>query len=135
LDWKLILKLSLFGLAMGLATVFVVPSSIEPVLWLVVFVVCAYIIGKRVQSKHFLHGFLLGLVNCVWVTGSHVLFFSRYLANHPKEAAMMANMPLAISPRLMMAVVGGPVAGVISGIVIGVLALIVGKIYKQPQAA
>jgi hypothetical protein len=31
MDWKLILGLSLFGLAMAIATVFVIPSSIEPV--------------------------------------------------------------------------------------------------------
>jgi len=47
MNWKLILQLSLFGLAMAFATVFVVPSNIEPLLWLPIFVICAYLIAKR----------------------------------------------------------------------------------------
>ena len=34
MNWKLIVQLSLFGLAMGVATVFWVPSTIEPIFWL-----------------------------------------------------------------------------------------------------
>jgi hypothetical protein len=41
MNWKLIITLSLFGLAMGIATVFVVPSTVEPLCWLAIFVVCA----------------------------------------------------------------------------------------------
>ena len=35
-DWKLIFRLSLFGLAMAIATVFAIPSNIEPAFWLVI---------------------------------------------------------------------------------------------------
>ena len=35
MKWKLIFLLSLFGLAMAFATVFWIPSMIEPVFWLV----------------------------------------------------------------------------------------------------
>ena len=35
-DWKLISRLSLFGLAMAIATVFAIPSNIEPAFWLVI---------------------------------------------------------------------------------------------------
>src|SRR2546430_17102735 len=68
LDWRLILELSLFGLAMAVATVFVIPSSVEPIFWLAIFVVCAYLIAKRAPGKFFLHGFLVSLVNCFWIT-------------------------------------------------------------------
>jgi hypothetical protein len=129
MDWKLIFQLSLFALAMGVATVFLIPSNIEPLLWLPIFIVCAYIIAKRSPGKPFLHGFLLGLVNCVWVTGAHILFASTYLANHAKEAAMMTQMPMPDSPRLMMAMFG-PLVGVISGVVLGILALVGTKILK-----
>lgn len=40
MDWKLIFQLSLFGLAMAVATVYVIPSNIEPVFWLVIFLIC-----------------------------------------------------------------------------------------------
>jgi hypothetical protein len=130
MNGKLILQLSLFGLAMGLATVFLIPSSVEPIRWFLVFVICAYVIGKRAPKLYFLHGFLLGLANSVWVTASHIVFVDRYLTTHAREAAMMASSPNFGSPRLMMLVVG-PIAGIISGVVIGVLAWIAGKIFSQ----
>ena len=129
IDGKLILQLSLFGLAMGIATVFVIPSNIEPVFWLVIFVICAYVIAKRCTAKHFLHGFLVSLANCVWITGSHILFADSYLARHPQEAAMMANMPMPDSPRLMM-LMTGPIVGIVSGLVLGLFSFVASKLVK-----
>jgi hypothetical protein len=106
MDWNLVFQLSLFGLAMGIATVFVIPSNIEPWIWLVIFCVCAFLIARVRSSLHFLHGLLVGVVNGVWITSAHIIFFNRYIANHAKEAAMMKSTPLPDSPRLMMALVG-----------------------------
>src|SRR5436190_4693800 len=101
MNWKLIFQLSLFGLAMAVGTVYVIPSNIEPVFWLLIFLVCAYLIAKQAPGKFFLHGVALGLANCVWVTGAHVLLFATYVANHPDEVKMMASMPMAVQhPRL-----------------------------------
>ena len=133
MNWKLIFGLSLFGLAMAIATVFVIPSNIEPVFWLAIFMICAYLIARARSAGHFLHGFMVGIVNCVWVTGAHILFFQQYIAKHPKEASMMTSMPLADSPRLMMALVG-PVVGIITGLIIGLLAFIAGKLVKPRSA-
>ena len=132
MNWKLIILLSGFGLVMGIATVFLIPSNIEPMFWLVIFMACAYFISKHTK-KPFLHGLLLGLANSVWITASHILFFNQYLANHPREAAMMSSMPLPDSPRLMMALTG-PVVGLVSGLVIGLLALAARKILKRSGA-
>ena len=115
---------------MAIATVFVIPSSIEPIFWLVIFIVCAVIIARQMPSRHFLHGLMVGIVNSIWVTGAHILFFNAYIANHAKEAAMMQNSPMP--PRVMMAVIG-PVIGVISGIVLGLFAWIAGKFVRRPQ--
>lgn len=134
MDWKLVLKLSLFGLAMGIATVFFIPSNIEPVFWLIIFLVCAYIIARQLPAKHFLHGLFLGVANSVWVTAAHVLLFNRYIANHAREAAMMTSMPLPDSPRLMMALTG-PIIGLVSGLVIGLFAWVAGKLLKRTQPA
>ena len=133
MDWKLIFQLSLFGLAMAFATVFIIPPNIEPVCWLVIFPICAYVIAKRRPTGRFVHGVVLGLANSVWITAAHILFFDRYLAAHAQEAAMMKSMPLADSPRLMMAITG-PVVGLVSGILIGLLALGAGKLIKGPVA-
>src|SRR5260221_13006949 len=129
LNFKLIFQLSLFGLAMALATVFVVPSNIEPLFWLVIFVICAVVIARRCTEKFFLHGFAVSLANCVWITSFHILLFGSYLARHPQEAAMMKTMPLPDSPRLMM-LMTGPVVGIVSGVVLGLFAFIATKILK-----
>ena len=123
MNGKLIAQLSLFGLAMGIATVFFISSAIEPLCWLVIFGVCAYIIAIRAPGRYFLHGFLVSMLNSVWVSASHILLFDRYIAGHAQEAAMMQSMPLPDSPRLMMALVG-PIIGVLSGLVLGLFALV-----------
>jgi hypothetical protein len=134
MDWKLVFMLSLFGLAMGVATVFFIPSNIEPIVWLIVFLFCAYIIGTRRPDKHFWHGLVLGLFNSVWIVLAHVLFFDRYMAGHAREAAMSASGPMPNSPRLMMSL-AGPVIGLISGIIIGLFSLAAGKLLRRRQTA
>ncbi|HEY6971945.1 MAG TPA: hypothetical protein VJA94_22225 [Candidatus Angelobacter sp.] len=129
MDWKLIFGLSLFGVAMAIATVFVIPSTVEPFFWLVIFVVVAFVIAQSRPDRAFAHGLLVGIVNSIWITCAHVVFFDQYIAKHAKEAAMMQSMPA--SPRVMMAIIG-PVVGVITGIVIGVVAVLVVRMLKTP---
>ena len=126
MNWKLIAQLSLFGLAMGIATVFVISSNIEPLFWGGIFVISAYFIAKHCADRLFLHGLLVSMANSVWITASHILLFDRYVANHPEEMAMMANMPLGNSPKLLM-VFMGPIFGVVSGLVLGLFAVAAGK--------
>ena len=125
MNWKLIFLLSLFGLAMGIATVFVIPSNIEPLFWLVIFLICAWIIAVRAPGKYFLHGLMVSIVNSVWITAAHIILMDQYIANHQKEAAMMKSLPL--SPRVMMAMTG-PLVGVVSGLVLGLFAVIAHKL-------
>ena len=137
MNWKVIFGLSLFGLAMAIGTVFAISPAVEPFCWLVIFVICAFVIARRAAARPFLHGFLLGIVNSVWVTGAHIVFFGRYIAGHAQEAAMMQRMPASLSPRELMAITGAFI-GVISGIVIGVLALIASRVLNargRPEAA
>lgn len=134
MDWKLVGVLSLFGLAMAFGTVFFIPSKLEPVIWLVIFLVCAYLIAKERRDKHFLHGLMVGLVNSVWITAAHIFFFDQYIANHAREAEMMKSMPSGVSPKVLMAM-SGPVIGLISGVVIGVLAFLAGKMIKPRGAS
>jgi hypothetical protein len=131
MNWKLIVALSGFGLVMGIATVFVVPPKIEPVLWLVIFGLCAFVIARSVPAKHFLHGLCVSLVNCIWITGAHIAFYEQYLATHPDEAAMVSSMPL---PGRLMMLVTGPLVGLLSGLVLGLFAFVASKLVK-PKAA
>ena len=124
MNWQLILQLSLLGLAMAIGTVFVIPATVEPFLWLPILLISAWLLAARAPGRYFLHGLMLGLVNCVWVTAAHMIFVQRYLAGHPREAAMMTTMPMPDSPRLMMLMMG-PVIGIASGCIIGGVAVLV----------
>jgi hypothetical protein len=125
MSWKLIFGLSLFGLAMAFATVYVVPSNIEPWVWLGIFIVCAYVIAKRAPKRYFLHGLCVSLVNCIWITGAHFLLYDAYAARHAEEIAMSARMG-HLAPRMMM-LATGPIIGLVSGIVLGALSWVLSK--------
>jgi hypothetical protein len=132
MNWPLIFRLSLFGLAMGVGTVFFISSGIEPFLWIAIFLISASLIAWQCPHRRFLHGLIVGVANSVWITAAHIVFFAHYMGGHAREAAMMQSMqsmPLPHWPRLMM-VVTGPVVGIMSGILIGVLALIIGHFLK-----
>ncbi len=136
MNWKLILLLSLFGAAMALATVSLIPMSVEPILWLVIFLLSAYIIAKKRVAKPFLHGLLVSIVNSIWITAAHASMFDTYTANHPDMLKMGSNMPMSDMPRVAM-IVMGPVIGAISGLVLGLFSLIASKLMNKsvPKAS
>ena len=131
MNFKLILALSMFGLAMAFATVFVVPSNVEPFVWLAIFVVSAIVIARAQVPRPFLHGLGVGIVNSVWITAAHIAFYDTYLAGHAQEAQMMAGSPM---PGRVMMSITGPLIGVISGCVLGLFALIASKVIRPKPA-
>jgi uncharacterized membrane protein len=133
MNWSLIFKLSLFGLAMAFATVYFIPPHVEQFCWLAIFIICAYLIAKNCSADYFLTGFLVSLVNCIWITAVHVFLFKTYMAGHPMEAANMAKMPMHEHPRRMMLVVG-PIVGAVSGLVLGLFSFVASKLVKKPAA-
>src|SRR5580692_7985448 len=107
MNWKLIFLLSLFGLAMSIATVYWIPGKIEPAFWLVIFILCAYFIAKNAPGKYFLHGFLVSLVNCVYIVCAHVLFYKDYITTNPEMKSMGKMMPFFHGhPRIQMIITG-----------------------------
>ena len=130
MNWKLIIQLSLFGLAMAFATVFWIPTKVEPIFWLIIFITCAYIIAKKCSGKYFLHGFLVSMANCVWITIVHAYFFETYIMNHIDIALMNMNMPMADSPRLLMSIMGAFI-GAASGLILGSFSFIGAKLAKK----
>ena len=130
MNWPLVLGLSLFGLVMGIGTVFFISSEIEPYLWVTIFLISAFFIARHCLHRRFLHGLIVGVANSIWITATHILFLTYYMAGHAREAAMMRSMPLPGWPRLMM-VVTGPVVGIMSGIIIGTLAIVCGLLVRQ----
>jgi hypothetical protein len=130
MNWKLIFSLSLFGLAMAVASVYWIPENIEWIFWLVIFLVSAYVIARNAPGKYFLHGLCVSIVNSIWITIAHITFYTTYVANHPRWLEMNAQGPLAEHPKRMMAV-SGPIIGLLSGIILGLLALLLSKLVKR----
>jgi hypothetical protein len=126
MNWKLILALSLFGLAMAVGSLFGLGLA-EPILWLVIFIIYALVIAKRAPGKYFLHGFLVSVVNSVWITAIHAGFFSIYAKNNPQ---FVQSTPPGMNPRLLM-IIMGPFFGVLFGLVAGLFAFIASKIVKK----
>lgn len=135
MNWKIIFQLSVFGLIMAIATISLIPEKVEFIFWLAIFIFCAYIIAKVVGRRHFLHGFCVSLVNCIWITAAHILFYSTYIANHPSVAKMSEDHPiLPAHPRLAMLIMG-PLFGIGFGLILGLFCFIASFIVKKKAAA
>jgi hypothetical protein len=133
MNWSLDFKLSLLGLFMGIATTYFIPSTIEPLCWLVIFIFSAWQIAKHCQSNFFLNGIATSLFNCIWITGSHVILFHDYAARHLPEMEMMAKWGRATHPRQMM-ITSGIAAGLISGVVLGLFCMLASSLMKKRTA-
>ena len=130
MNWKLIFTLSLFGVAMGVASLFGLTGKIEPLLWLGIFILYAVMIAKKARSKHFLHGFLVSVLNGIWVGIIHSAFSSTLFLNNPEMLEGFQKLPQSFSPQAMMLVMG-PLIGAATGIVAGLFALIAVKVMAK----
>ena len=128
MNFRLIALLSLFGLVMSVATVFVIPPNVEPALWLVIFIVCAGVLARQAPSKAPLHGLLVSMLNSLYITTAHIIFAETYIAGHADEAA--AGAQFGIPVRTMMAITG-PIIGVLSGLVLALFTFIATRFIKR----
>ena len=130
MNWKLVFSLSMFGLAMGLASLFGLTRGIEQYLWLVIFVLYAVWIVKHTHGHYFLHGLFVSFINGIWISIIHSFFFSTYIANNPEQLEVYEKMPKFLPPELMMLIVG-PIFGLLFGLISGLFAFLAGKILKR----
>jgi len=132
MNWKLIFQLSIFGLIMAFGTVSLIPEKIEPLFWAVIFVFCSWVIARAAQGKYFLHGFMTGLFNCIWITIIHYFFYQRYMENHPRVDSMTAAIPppFTTHPRAYVLLVGLSL-GIMSAVIFGLFAFIGSKIAQK----
>lgn len=86
MNWKLIVKLSIFGVAMAFGLVFGRIERIEGLLWCLIFLLYAWLIAKYCNRFYFLHGFLTSVLNGIWITIILLAFSPTFLENHPRVA-------------------------------------------------
>ncbi|MDF1613308.1 hypothetical protein [Stygiobacter electus] len=129
MNWKLIFSLLPFGFVMGVASVFGLTQGIEWLLWLIIAVVCAFVVSRRLQTKHFptalLVGFSMSLLNGVIQSA----FFNTYLSNNTMAAQGFKQIPGGLDPRFFI-LVSSLVIGIVYGAVIGLFTLLVRKFSK-----
>jgi len=131
MNWKLIFALSLFGIAMAFASTYGMTGKMEPLIWLVIFIINGLIIVRNAPGNYFLHGFLVSVVNGVWIGIIHASMFTTYMANNPDMVEMEKKMPQFGSTQMTMLIMG-PVFGAVFGLVNGLIAWIISKIMKKP---
>ena len=132
MNGKLIWQLSGFGLFMAVATVYVIPSNVEPACWLVIFGICAVLVAKFAPGKHFLHGLYTSFANCLWITTAHFLLYDSYAATHAMEIEQSASLPGGAHIAMLYI---GPIVGLISGLVLGLFCLVASKFIKPGTAS
>lgn len=134
MNWKLILLVSLLGVLIGLVNLF---GLVELNQWFVAIVwwlIAALILGRFAPQKYFGHGLWTGVIESLVSTILIYLFFDMYVANNPKVAAQMAQMPEGLDARTM-TLVSMLFGVVISGVVLGLLTLLSGKVFGEPETA
>ncbi len=128
MNWKLIVGLSLFGLAMGFVTISWDAPKLEVFIWLLIFLFCAYLIARNAGYRFFLHGFLTGLASYVWVTIVHIKFSDEYLVHHPEQVSLFAQMSEKGHSISQSMLVMGAFYGIFAGIFLGLFALFASKL-------
>ena len=132
MNWKLIFSLSLFGLAMAFCTISLIPPAVEPAIWLLVIVICARLIAGFAPGRYFAHGFLVSMVNSVWITIAHATFFVPYLLHHPQMVEMSKKIPFLTDHTRWQMVVMAPIFGAFFGLIQGLFAFLASKIKRNP---
>jgi uncharacterized membrane protein len=134
MNWKLILLLSVFGVVMGVISLFGWTQGIEPLLWLAIFILYAWWIARNCERLYFLHGLLVSVLNGIWISIIHAAFYSLYVKNNPQVVGAFKSLPPTLDPRVLMLIIG-PIVGAITGLVAGLFAYIAARILKKSKQA
>ena len=127
MNWRLIISLSLLGVAFGIASVFGFTSGREWLAWLCIGTYSAWRFARRSREEFFLHGFYLGILAGFFSSIIQALFVSTYLANNPRMVEALNGLPPGLHPAAVVLIMG-PIIGTVSGVVFGGLTVIVGKL-------
>ena len=125
--------LSFPAIAVAFAGVYGMSSKVEPIIWFLLFVYYAYVISKQAPGKYFLHGFLVSVLNGVWIGIIHSAMSETYFANNPEMMTDYENMPHFASPAVMMLIMG-PIIGAVTGLVAGLFAFLAPRVMRRRAA-
>lgn len=132
MNWKLILLLSLSGILIGLANVYVIPAKYSAVVEMPVYLGCAYVLARVQERKHFVHGVVVGVICAILATAVRIVLVEQYLTHQYVDAAQYRKLAAeshgTITQVLMLM---GVLFTILSGLVTGLFALAAGKIINN----
>jgi hypothetical protein len=132
MNWRLVLLLSLLGIAMTVPAVlgWLTESWMEYGAWAVVAVFTALVLAAR-GSGNFRHGFMAGALMGVWQHLLVFLLWDMYIQHNPEFAATLAedNPFKGIDPRYGM-LIAMPVISIMYGLLTGLLAWLAGRMVR-----
>ncbi|PWT96282.1 MAG: hypothetical protein C5B55_00195 [Blastocatellia bacterium] len=134
MNWRLIFLLSTFGVLMAIASVFGMTRGIEPLLWLLIFVLYAWWIVKNCRRLYFLHAFMASVINGIWISIIHAAFFSTYTRHNPEVVEKFKTLPPGVNLRVLMLAIG-PLLGAIFGVIAGLFAIVAARVAKKKEDA
>ena len=129
-NWRLILILSLLGIAMGVASVFGLTSQRDWLAWLFVGAYSAWAIAHRTDEELFLHGFYLGILIGIFNSAVQALFVTTYLTNNPRMVEALNALPQGLHPSAVILIMG-PIIGTVGGVAFGFLCFLTGKLVRR----
>ena len=130
MNWKLIFKLSLFGVLIGLLTTFFIRTEIEMWFWLGAYAISVAVIIKNTAKYRFGHAWMVALLGGVWSGVIHGLLITWYSVLHLDEMLLMAGLP--ISPRFIVMLIG-PAIGAFMGISLGMICWMLGFVFDRTR--
>jgi hypothetical protein len=133
-NWKLVLGLSAFGPAMGLASTLGFTHNVEWAFWIAIFLFCAVTIARNATTRPFRHGLLVGCIGGSLSPLVQAALFTTYAAHNPAVVDYLQQTPGALAPRTFFLLVT-PFVGVLSGLLQGGLAWAAGKLLKRSAAS
>lgn len=122
----------LLGIVAGVSTVYVLPSTFEVVVWLLVIVLLAYASNRFWQKNIFQETFTLSIFSGVGTTITHLLFIHDYLQSHEEEIATLNSFKINDSHSLTLLLLA-PLYWVILGVLAAITAVFFKSIMKKKK--
>lgn len=134
MNWKLIFQLSVFGLAMAFLTISLIPTETEWIFWLGINILSAVVIARSCRERFFAHGFVLSVINGLWITAVHLGLYPNYIANHPETITLNQGTYFAEHPRQFI-LIFTPIMGAAFGLIQGILAWLAAQLLPKSESA
>ncbi|MBK8551539.1 MAG: hypothetical protein IPL53_10960 [Ignavibacteria bacterium] len=131
MNWKIILLLTLVGVAIAVASVFGVINSNYMTVYMIIFaVVAGIIISRTCENSLFMHGVVVGLLTGIFGSIVQAVMFNTYLENNPGSLDGFKNITGDLAPQYVL-LFSGPFFGIGYGIIAGLVAFFLRKMSSK----